>query len=223
MNASNTTRHKLVIAVDGPSGSGKSSISKTAAKQLGFNFLDTGAMYRAVTWFYINNAAELTEDIGQNKITINISIEPDIEKISVNSTDVTRIIREDLVTSQVSKYAAIPEIRNFLVKKQRELVNNSEVGIFVEGRDIGSVVLPNADCKIYITASDEVRAQRRALQNNSDSQSVLEAQRERDLKDSTRQISPLLIPDDARILDNSELNFEESVKKIISIVSEVKK
>ena len=223
MNASNLTRPNMVIAVDGPSGSGKSSISKESAKRLGFNFLDTGAMYRSITWFCVtkNLTGEdlIIERINNDDFNLDISTDPLKDQVKVNDQDITNIIREEEITSQVSHYAAMPKIRQFLVSKQRELVTASKTGIIVEGRDIGSVVLPEADFKIFITANDDVRAKRRAIQNDSNEKDVLVAQRKRDLLDSSRKVSPLVIPDGAVILDNSELDFEESVEKFIEIVS----
>ncbi len=223
MNASNLTRPNMVIAVDGPSGSGKSSISKESAKRLGFNFLDTGAMYRSITWFCVTkNLTEedlIIERINNKDFKLDISIDPLKDQVKVNDQDITIIIREEEITSQVSHFAAMPKIRQFLVSKQRELVTASKTGIIVEGRDIGSVVLPEADFKIFITANDDVRAKRRAIQNDSNEKDVLVAQRKRDLLDSSRKVSPLVVPDGAVILDNSELDFEESVEKFIEIVS----
>ena len=223
MNASNLTRPNMVIAVDGPSGSGKSSISKESANRLGFNFLDTGAMYRSVTWFCVTeNLIEedlIMERINNKDFKLDISTDPLKDQVKVNDEDVSKIIREDEITSQVSHFAAMPKIRQFLVSKQRELVKTSNSGIIVEGRDIGSVVLPEADFKIFITANDDVRAKRRAIQIDSNENDVLVAQRKRDLLDSSRKVSPLVIPDGAVILDNSDLDFEQSVEKFIEIVS----
>lgn len=223
MNASNLTRPNMVIAVDGPSGSGKSSISKESANRLGFNFLDTGAMYRSVTWFCVTeNLIEedlIIERINNKDFKLDISTDPLKDQVKVNDEDVSKIIREDEITSQVSHFAAMPKIRQFLVSKQRELVKTSNSGIIVEGRDIGSVVLPEADFKIFITANDDVRAKRRAIQIDSNENDVLVAQRKRDLLDSSRKVSPLVIPDGAVILDNSDLDFEQSVEKFIEIVS----
>jgi len=223
MNASNLTRPNMVIAVDGPSGSGKSSISKESANRLGFYFLDTGAMYRSITWFCVTkNLTEedlIIERINNKDFNLDISTDPLKDQVKVNDQDITNIIRDEAITSQVSHYAAMPKIRQFLVSKQRELVTASKTGIIVEGRDIGSVVLPEADFKIFITANDDVRAKRRAIQSDSNENDVLVAQRKRDLLDSSRKVSPLVIPDGAIILDNSELNFEESVEKFIEIVS----
>jgi len=223
MNASNLTRPNMVIAVDGPSGSGKSSISKESANRLGFNFLDTGAMYRSVTWFCITENLDkeemIIERINNKAFKLDISTDPLKDQVKVNDEDVSKIIREDEITSQVSHFAAMPKIRQFLVSKQRELVKTSNSGIIVEGRDIGSVVLPEADFKIFITANDDVRAKRRAIQIDSNENDVLVAQRKRDLLDSSRKVSPLVIPDGAVILDNSDLDFEQSVEKFIEIVS----
>ena len=223
MNASNLTRPNMVIAVDGPSGSGKSSISKESANRLGFNFLDTGAMYRSVTWFCITENLDkeelIIERINNKDFKLDISTDPLKDQVKVNDEDVSKIIREDEITSQVSHFAAMPKIRQFLVSKQRELVKASNSGIIVEGRDIGSVVLPEADFKIFITANDDVRAKRRAIQIDSNENDVLVAQRKRDLLDSSRKVSPLVIPDGAVILDNSDLDFEQSVEKFIEIVS----
>ena len=223
MNASKLTRPNMVIAVDGPSGSGKSSISKESATRSGYNFLDTGAMYRSLTWFCVsNNLREedlIVEKILNQDFELEISIDPQKEQVRVNDVEVTNIIREDAITSQVSVFAAMPGIRRFLVAKQRELVDASDSGIIVEGRDIGSVVLPNANFKIFITANDDVRAKRRARQIDSNENDVLVAQRKRDLMDSNRKVSPLVIPEGAVILDNSDLDFEQSVNKLIEIVS----
>ncbi len=223
MDASSSTRPHMVVAVDGPSGSGKSSISKKSAEKMGLSFLDTGAMYRALTWFCLKNKlddeGQIQPKLIKEYFDMWISIDPSVEKVVVNNEDITREIREDLVTTNVSKYAAMSKVREFLVKKQRELVELSGNRIVVEGRDIGSVVLPNADFKIYITASDEVRAKRRAIQTNTDEKLVLEAQKIRDSLDTNRSVSPLVIPENAVMLDNSNLDFDQSVDRFIQIVS----
>ena len=223
MDASSSTRPHMVVAVDGPSGSGKSSISKKSAEKMGLSFLDTGAMYRALTWFCLknklNDEGQIQPKLIKEYFDMWISIDPTVEKVEVNKEDITRPIREDLVTTNVSKYAAMSKVREFLVKKQRELVELSGNRIVVEGRDIGSVVLPNADFKIYITASDEARAKRRAIQTNTDEKLVLEAQKIRDSLDTNRSVSPLVIPENAVMLDNSNLDFDQSVDRFIQIVS----
>jgi cytidylate kinase len=162
----------------------------------------------------------IVDKITNQDFNLVISIDPKIDQVRVNGNDITHVIREDEITSQVSFYAAMPGIRRLLVAKQRDLVETSPRGIIVEGRDIGSVVLPDANFKIYITANDDVRAKRRALQIDSDESDVLVAQRKRDLLDSSRKVSPLVVPKGAIVLDNSDLNFEESVVKFIEIVSQ---
>ena len=220
MNASKETRSQMVIAVDGPSGSGKSSISRESAKRLGFSYLDTGAMYRALTIYFLRqtDSQRSVTNFSPVDVNLSISIDPEREIVEINNIDVTNEIRSEEVTKNVSHFAANPEIRNFLVLKQREIISSSKNGIVVEGRDIGSVVIPDADLKLFITASEEKRAARRALQMNSNVEDVLNQQKIRDKLDSERTISPLTIPKDAVILDNSDLDFEQSVKKFIDLV-----
>jgi cytidylate kinase len=180
-------------------------------------------MYRSVTWFCVTENLDkedlIIERINNKDFNLDISTDPLKDQVKVNDEDVSKFIREIEITSQVSHFAAMPKIRQFLVSKQRELVKASNSGIIVEGRDIGSVVLPEADFKIFITANDDVRAKRRAIQIDSNENDVLVAQRKRDFLDSSRKVSPLVIPDGAVILDNSDLDFEQSVEKFIEIVS----
>lgn len=225
MNASNATRQKLVIAVDGPSGSGKSSISREAARRLGFNFLDTGAMYRMITYYLssngIENESEIEKAISTKEINFGVSINPDEVQFKINGEDVSKIIRTELISKKVSYYASLRQVRNFLVGKQRKLINESSKSIVIEGRDIGSVVIPNADLKIYVTASEEIRALRRSKELNSSIEQVLIDQKIRDEKDSKREISPLIKPEDSIELDTSSLTFEESVNSFIGLVQNV--
>ncbi|MEY3388124.1 MAG: hypothetical protein RI944_897 [Actinomycetota bacterium] len=225
MNASNATRQKLVIAVDGPSGSGKSSISREAARRLGFNFLDTGAMYRMITYYLssngIENESEIENAISTKEINFGVSINPEEVQFKLNGEDVSKIIRTELISKKVSYYASLRKVRNFLVGKQRNLINESSKSIVIEGRDIGSVVIPYADLKIYVTASEEIRALRRSKELNSSLEQVLIDQKIRDEKDSKREISPLIKPDDSIELDTSSLTFEESVNSFIGLVQNV--
>ncbi|MFZ9213226.1 MAG: (d)CMP kinase [Candidatus Nanopelagicales bacterium] len=225
MNASNATRQKLVIAVDGPSGSGKSSISREAARRLGFNFLDTGAMYRMITYYLssngIENESEIENAISTKEINFGVSINPEEVQFKLNGEDVSKIIRTELISKKVSYYASLRKVRNFLVGKQRKLINESSKSIVIEGRDIGSVVIPDADLKIYVTASEEIRALRRSKELNSSMEQVLIDQKIRDEKDSKREISPLIKPDDSIELDTSSLTFEESVNSFIGLVQNV--
>ena len=225
MNASNATRQKLVIAVDGPSGSGKSSISREAARRLGFNFLDTGAMYRMITYYLssngIENESEIENAISTKEINFGVSINPEEVQFKLNGEDVSKIIRTELISKKVSYYASLRKVRNFLVGKQRNLINESSKSIVIEGRDIGSVVIPDADLKIYVTASEEIRALRRSKELDSSMEQVLIDQKIRDEKDSKREISPLIKPDDSIELDTSYLTFEESVNSFIGLVKNV--
>ena len=225
MNASNATRQKLVIAVDGPSGSGKSSISREAARRLGFNFLDTGAMYRMITYYLssngIENESEIENAISTKEINFGVSINPEEVQFKLNGEDVSKIIRTELISKKVSYYASLRQVRNFLVGKQRKLINESSKSIVIEGRDIGSVVIPDADLKIYVTASEEIRALRRSKELNSSIEQVLIDQKIRDEKDSKREISPLIKPEDSIELDTSSLTFEESVNSFIGLVQNV--
>jgi len=225
MNASNATRQKLVVAVDGPSGSGKSSISREAARRLGFNFLDTGAMYRMITYYLssngIENESEIENAISTKEINFGVSINPEEVQFKLNGEDVSKIIRTELISKKVSYYASLRKVRNFLVGKQRNLINESSKSIVIEGRDIGSVVIPDADLKIYVTASEEIRALRRSKELDSSMEQVLIDQKIRDEKDSKREISPLIKPDDSIELDTSSLTFEESVNSFIGLVQNV--
>ena len=225
MNASNATRQKLVIAVDGPSGSGKSSISREAAKRLGFNFLDTGAMYRMITLFLSRKNVKTDEEIAivfaNDDINFEISTNPTQIMFKLNGEDVSKIIRNEEVTRNVSFYSALQLVRNFLLEKQRFIIMNSNDSIVVEGRDIGSVVVPNADLKIFITASEKARAERRAKELNLDVAQVLNDQKIRDQKDSSRKISPLIKLEDSMELDTSQLSFDQSVEKFIELVKNV--
>jgi len=225
MNASNATRQKLVIAVDGPSGSGKSSISREAAKRLGFNFLDTGAMYRMITLFLsrknVKNDEEIEIVLANDDINFDISTNPTEIMFKLNGEDVSKIIRTEEVTRNVSFYSALQLVRNFLLEKQRFIIMNSNDSIVVEGRDIGSVVVPNADLKIFITASEKARAERRAKELNLDVAQVLNDQKIRDQKDSSRKISPLIKLEDSMELDTSQLSFDQSVEKFIELVKNV--
>ena len=225
MNASNATRQKLVIAVDGPSGSGKSSISREAAKRLGFNFLDTGAMYRMITLFLsrknLKNDEEIEIVLANDDINFDISTNPTEIMFKLNGEDVSKIIRTEEVTRNVSFYSALQLVRNFLLEKQRFIIMNSNDSIVVEGRDIGSVVVPYADLKIFITASEKARAERRAKELNLDVAQVLNDQKIRDQKDSSRKISPLIKLEDSMELDTSQLSFDQSVKKFIELVKNV--
>lgn len=215
---------RLVIAIDGPSGSGKSSVARAVARALELDYLDTGAMYRAVTWFIQDKGVNVTDPqaIAENLsgLSITPSINPDVERILVGETDVTTIIREQDVTSGVSYVSAVPEVRLLLVQLQREVVKASSQGAVVEGRDIGSVVLPDADLKVFLTADELARAQRRAAQVAEDVEKTKAQLLHRDHADSTRAVSPFTQNDGAIVVDTTHMELTEVVEHILQLVAE---
>lgn len=214
--------NKLIIAIDGPSGSGKSSVSRAVAKQLGLSYLDTGAMYRAMTWWVLEKGidpidGEMVFDVAKVAKIIP-GTDPSNPTIHVGDVDVSGPIRGDLVTGAVSAVSAVPEVRGLLVELQREISKDAPKGIVVEGRDIGSVVLPDASLKLYITADPEARAARRAAENGQDVSTTQEKLVKRDQADSTRKVSPLEMAADAMLLDTTHMNLDEVVDHVLGLV-----
>ncbi len=213
----------LVVAMDGPSGSGKSSVSRGVARALGLRYLDTGAMYRAMTWWMLQQGVDLADHAaiaarcGEPRIVSGT--DPDGPAIHVDGVDVAGPIREAEVTGAVSAVAAVPEVRARLVALQREIIGDGD--IVVEGRDIGSVVCPDATVKIYLTASAEARARRRSAELAG---TTVEAQQEamarRDTLDSTRKADPLSMAAGAVELDTTALTLEEVVAEVLRLVKE---
>ncbi len=212
------------IAIDGPAGAGKSTIAKKVAKELGFIYVDTGAMYRAMALFFIrqNVKPEEKEKVEtlcrQAKITI--CYKDGQQLVLLNGEDVTGLIRQEEVGNMASATSAIPQVRAQLLSLQQDLANSENV--VMDGRDIGTVVLPDAQVKIYLTASAKVRAARRCLEltqrGEAADEAVIEAQIiERDQRDMNREISPLRQAQDAVLVDSSEMNIEEVVEKILEI------
>jgi cytidylate kinase len=210
----------LVIAMDGPSGSGKSSVSKGVARALGLRYLDTGAMYRAVTWWMlregvpVDDPAAVAARVGEPDL--RCGTDPNALEIVVDGTDVSGPIRTAEVTGAVSAVAAVPEVRERLVALQREIIGAG--GIVVEGRDIGTVVAPDAPVKIYLTASPEVRAQRRSRELTGATLSSTQADMaRRDRLDSTRKTDPLARAADAVEVDTTSLALAEVISEIVQI------
>lgn len=212
------------LALDGPAGSGKSSVSRAVAQRLGWVMLDTGAMYRAITWSVLQAHIDLEDQaaVGQRALStaIEITTDPENFTISANGEDVTGAIRSPEVTAAVSAVSAVPEVRELLVQLQREAVANSDFGIVIEGRDIGTVVLPDSKLKVFLTATPEARAKRRSLEVNplADSEAIAQTQEElqrRDSKDSDREHSPLKPAPDSQILDTSDLSLEQVVDQLV--------
>lgn len=222
----------LVIAIDGPAGSGKSSVSRAVASQLGLKYLDTGAMYRAVTWAVVEagidpNDAEAVARFmdGDHAAKVVSGTDPQNPTIMVDGIDVAEPIRGATVTDAVSAVSAVPTVRAHLVDLQRHHVQDSAEGIVVEGRDIGSVVLPNADVKVFLTADPSVRAQRRAAERiegrDASPQATESALMARDAKDSSRAVSPLTRADGAIAIDTTNLSFDEVVAAVIELARQV--
>ena len=202
----------MIIAVDGPSGSGKSTISKKIAEILGISYIDTGAMYRILALYLKENNLEFRKEILKN---INIKQEKNI--FDLNGRDVSKLIRENDIAKKASDISKLKEVREYMVEEQRKL--GKEKSIILDGRDITTVVFPNADYKFYLTASLEQRAKRRYLENNKvDFEVLLEDMKKRDYQDSTRENSPLKIAKDAIIIDTTNMTEKEVVNKMLNII-----
>jgi cytidylate kinase len=213
------------IAIDGPAGAGKSSVSKQLALKAGFALLDTGAMYRAITVLCLQKNAvfeptEVAKHLRSHDIEIHI--EDRITRAFIDGQDVTEKLRSKEVTANVSFVAAIPDVRDWAVNVQRNVVSeelSNGRGIILEGRDIGSVVLPNADIKFFLTASDEVRAMRRAAEIGAAPETILSEIQQRDALDSQREISPLIQAHDAILIDASTMTIDEVVEFMLTKIS----
>lgn len=219
----------MIIAIDGPSGAGKSTLGKMLAKRLGLLYLDTGAMYRAVAFAAVRkgidpNAAEAVAEIAR-EIRIELKGEADSLRVLLDSEDISDAIRTLDIAQAASVVSTISEVRKTMVRLQRRLGEESPVGCVLEGRDIGSVVFPNADIKFFLTAEPEARARRRF---NEDAQKGRETSyeqtlaeiNERDERDVSRADSPLLIPDDAVVIDTSELDLSEVFDQMLAKIND---
>lgn len=217
----------LVIAIDGPAGTGKSSVSRGLASELGARYLDTGAMYRIVTLAMVRAGVDLDDEHAIEAaadVPFAVSYDPEVEAAYLDGEDVSEQIRGDAVTRAVSAVSAVPAVRERLVRRQRELVEGPGA-VVVEGRDIGTVVLPDADLKIFLTASAETRAARRNDQNvasggTDDYEAVLADVRRRDHLDSTRAVSPLRAAEDAVVVDTSDMTQIEVVARLRELAAE---
>jgi cytidylate kinase len=218
----------LIIAIDGPSGSGKSSTSRGVAERLGLRYVDTGAMYRAMTWWMLAHGVDVDNPAAIaarcHEPVIELRVDPGDPGVSVDGNDVSVDIRAAGVADAVSRVAAVPEVRARLVASQRAMVDEAVAagrGVVVEGRDIGTVVLPQADLKVYLTADVEARAQRRAMEESerSGNGSITAAHanlQARDALDSTRAVSPLQQASDAMAIDGSHLSLDEVIGAVIA-------
>ncbi len=216
---------KFALAIDGPSGAGKSSIAKALAKSLGIIYVDTGAIYRTVGLYVFRQGID-SKDREKiipllNHINIKLAYVDNAQHIYLNEEDVSDKIRTETISKYASDVSAIPEVRAFLLSLQRDMAKENSV--VMDGRDIGTVVLPNAEIKVFLTASAEVRAERRykeliAKGENVTFNSVLAAINQRDKNDSSRATAPLKAADDAIILDNSYLTAEDTLQKFSEII-----
>jgi len=222
----------IVIAIDGHSSTGKSTLAKQIAKALNYIYIDTGAMYRAVTYYALQNNLisenhfhkdRLIKDLDHIQISFKYNPDKGFAEVYLNGRNIEKEIRQMQVSNFVSNIATVPEIRKKLVAQQRAVGKNK--GIVMDGRDIGSVVFPDAELKIFMTASPEVRAQRRYKEllekgDKVDYEAVLQNVVKRDKIDSERAVSPLIMTDDAVKIDNSNLSREEQFEQVLNLAKE---
>ena len=223
----------MIIAIDGPSGAGKSTVAKLVAQQLGFACLDTGAMYRSIAWQALESGIALDDASSLGEIARICKIEfvheegsTQAKAVLIDGSDVTSAIRTAEIDKAVSPVSAVPEVREALVEQQRRI--GSTGNYVVEGRDIGTVVFPNAELKIFLVASDEERARRRVRQNeergvgSTDFEEVLADIIRRDEYDSSRDVSPLRAADDAVTIDSTNMTIDQVVERICTLAEERK-
>ncbi|MGA1111432.1 MAG: (d)CMP kinase [Ilumatobacteraceae bacterium] len=207
----------LVIAIDGPAGAGKSTIAKALARSMGIGYLDTGAMYRGVTFEVLRRGLEATDVEAVARVAREVVLEQGMDSLRVNGEDATAAIRTPAVDAAVSHVAANSAVREELRERQRKWIAEHGGGV-VEGRDIGSVVFPDATLKVYLVASPLVRAKRRVAQHGGNVEEIARAITERDQRDSSRDDSPLRQMPDAVVVDTSDRTIEDVVKHISSLV-----
>jgi CMP/dCMP kinase len=214
---------RLVIAIDGPSGAGKGTISRTLSEALGYRHIDTGAMYRAVGWKALHDGVLLNEEAAVATIAQRAAIVVEDGVVSIDGHDVTKAIRTPEIDKAAASVARLPRVREVLVARQRAL--GADGGVVMEGRDIGTVVFPNADLKIYLDASAEERARRRANDpahtgSQAGQAAVAAAIQARDTSDTTRTVSPLTLAPDAVHIDTTAMPISAVVEQVLSLVRE---
>jgi CMP/dCMP kinase len=208
----------MVIAIDGPAGAGKSTVARGVAEALGFTYLDSGAMYRAVALAALRDGIDPDDGEALGELARRLGIRLGDGRVGLDGEDVTAAIREPEVTEAASRVSVHPQVREAMVARQRELI---DAGRYVaEGRDIGTVVSPDAPLKVYLTASAEERARRRAAESGGDASEVLEAQTERDARDTEREIGSLRQADDAELIDTTGLGVEQVIVRVVDLARE---
>ncbi len=217
----------FAVAIDGPAGAGKSSVAKAAAKELGFVYVDTGAIYRTIALYVLRQGVAPQDAAGVEALLPQIEIGMEYtdqgQKMILNGEDVTGLIRTPEVSMATSTCSAIPAVRAFLLQLQRDLAEKNNV--LMDGRDIGTVVLPHAQLKVFLTASPQERARRRVLQleesgRKADYEAILRDIQQRDYQDSHRETAPLRPAEDSVLVDTSGVTFEESVRRLVELVRE---
>ncbi|MBQ5315901.1 MAG: (d)CMP kinase [Oscillospiraceae bacterium] len=214
------------IAIDGPAGAGKSTIARTVASKLGFIYVDTGALYRSIGLYCLNNNIETTDRTEVERILPDISVQlkylDGVQRVILNDNDVSEEIRKPECSMAASNVSAIPAVREFLFELQRKMARENDV--IMDGRDIGTVILPDAEVKIFLTASPEERANRRFKEliekgNNPDYDELLKEINQRDYNDMHRETAPLKQADDAILFDTTTLGKDEVVDELLKIIS----
>jgi cytidylate kinase len=208
----------MVIAIDGPAGAGKSSVARRLAEELGLTYLDSGAMYRAVALAGLEAGADLDDPDRMGQIAAGAEISFDDGRLSLGGRDVSEEIRDPRVSAAASRVSVHPQVRAAMVGRQRALIQSG--GYIAEGRDIGTVVSPDAPLKVFLTASEEERARRRAAQDGEEPQRVLEEQRKRDERDRGREHGALRAAEDAVEIDTTGFSLEQVVDRIASLARE---
>ncbi|HEX5592759.1 MAG TPA: (d)CMP kinase [Solirubrobacterales bacterium] len=208
----------MVIAIDGPAGAGKSTVARGVAGELGFTYLDSGAMYRCVALAALQGGADLDDGEAVGALAEGLEIDFDGRRVLLDGDDVTDAIRSPEVSAAASQVSVHPRVREAMVARQRALI---AAGDYVaEGRDIGTVVSPDSPLKVFLTASDEERARRRAAESDEDFEAVLAAQRQRDARDTEREHGALRSAEDAVELDTTGLTLDEVVARVVTLARE---
>jgi cytidylate kinase len=206
-----------VVAIDGPAGAGKSTVARALARRLGVQYLDTGAMYRAVTWLALHRGVDLSDEAAVGGLAESCDLHVGLDEVLVDGHDVTREIREAVVTRAVSIVAAHSRVRAEMRRRQRAWGEERAGGV-IEGRDIGTVVFPDAVAKLFLTADPRVRAERRVAETGGDVDAIEAQIAERDRLDSTRADSPLSESSDATVIDTSRRTVDDVVSAIVELI-----